>query len=77
MAKRCDLTMATAHRLLTTMEALGVVVHTGPGEYAIGTRLLGIVPGSEFRIPPGVCRRSHSQPTEPHHQNDKPYRRSG
>ncbi len=48
MAKRCDLTMATAHRLLTTMEALGVVVHTGPGEYAIGTRLLGLCREASF-----------------------------
>ena len=40
LAKRCGLTVATAHRLLVTMEAQGAVVHIGPGEYAIGLRLL-------------------------------------
>lgn len=40
MAKRCGMTVATAHRLLATMEALGAVVHTGPGEYSIGLRLV-------------------------------------
>lgn len=40
MAKRCGLTVSTAHRLLATMESLGAVVHTGPGEYSIGMRMI-------------------------------------
>lgn len=40
MALGCGLTNATAHRLLTTLEALGAVIHTGPGEYRIGLGLI-------------------------------------
>lgn len=36
MAAQCGLSVATAHRLLTTMESLGAVIHTAPGEYRIG-----------------------------------------
>ena len=42
MAKPCGLSVATAHRLLATLETLGAVVHTGPGEYAIGLRMLDL-----------------------------------
>ena len=48
MAKRCGLSVATAHRLLATMETLGAVIHTGPGEYAIGLRLLELARRSSF-----------------------------
>ena len=48
MAKRCGLSTATAHRLLTTLESLGAVVHTGPGEYAIGTRLIRLCQDASF-----------------------------
>lgn len=39
VAKRCGMNVATAHRLLATLETLGAVIHIGPGEYAIGFRL--------------------------------------
>ena len=48
MAKRCGLSVATAHRLLATLEALGAVVHTGPGEYTIGLRMLELTRRSSF-----------------------------
>ena len=48
LAKRCGLTVATAHRLLVTMEAQGAVVHIGPGEYAIGLRLLELSRRASF-----------------------------
>ncbi|MDP3908523.1 IclR family transcriptional regulator [Novosphingobium sp.] len=48
MAKRCGLSVATAHRLLATLEALGAVVHTGPGQYAIGLRMLDLTRRSSF-----------------------------
>lgn len=48
MAKRCGLSVATAHRLLATLESVGAVVHTGPGEYSIGLRLLEIARRSSF-----------------------------
>lgn len=48
MAKRCGLSVATAHRLLATLESLGAVIHTGPGEYAIGLRLLELARRSSF-----------------------------
>lgn len=40
MASGCGLTVATAHRLLATLETLGAVIHTGPGEYRIGMELV-------------------------------------
>lgn len=40
MAAQCGLSVATAHRLLTTMESLGAVIHTAPGEYRIGMGVL-------------------------------------
>lgn len=48
MAKRCGLSVATAHRLLATLETLGAVVHTGPGEYTIGLRMLDLARRSSF-----------------------------
>lgn len=48
MARQCGLSVATAHRLLATLESLGAVVHTGPGEYAIGLRMLEIGRRSNF-----------------------------
>ncbi|MDE2410724.1 MAG: IclR family transcriptional regulator [Sphingomonadales bacterium] len=48
LAKRCGLTVATAHRLLLTMEAQGAVVHIGPGEYAIGLRMLELSRRASF-----------------------------
>ena len=48
LAKRCGLTVATAHRLLVTLEALGAVVHIGPGEYAIGLRILELSRRASF-----------------------------
>lgn len=48
MAKRCGLSVATAHRLLATLEALGAVVHTGPGEYTIGLRMLDLTRRASF-----------------------------
>lgn len=35
IAAECGLSVATAHRLLATMETLGAVVHTAPGQYRI------------------------------------------
>lgn len=43
MATECGLTVATAHRLLATLETLGAVVHVGPGEYRIGLQLVELV----------------------------------
>lgn len=40
MAARCGLSVATAHRLLATLESLGAVMHTAPGKYRIGMALL-------------------------------------
>jgi DNA-binding IclR family transcriptional regulator len=40
MAAECGLTIATAHRLLATLETLGAVIHTRPGEYRIGLELV-------------------------------------
>ena len=42
MASGCGLTVATAHRLLATLETLGAVIHTGPGEYRIGMELVDL-----------------------------------
>ena len=46
MANRCGLSVATAHRLLTTLEGLGVVIHIAPGRYRIGTALFRLTDGS-------------------------------
>lgn len=40
MAAGCGLTVATAHRLLATLETLGAVIRTAPGEYRIGMGLV-------------------------------------
>lgn len=40
MAAQCGLSVATAHRLLSTMETLGAVIHVAPGEYRIGMGVL-------------------------------------
>lgn len=40
IAAGCGLTVATAHRLLATLETLGAVIHTRPGEYRIGLELV-------------------------------------
>lgn len=48
MAKRCGMTVATAHRLLATLSSLGAVVHTGPGEYSIGLRMMELARTSSF-----------------------------
>jgi DNA-binding IclR family transcriptional regulator len=39
MASRCGLSIATAHRLLTTLEGVGAIIHIAPGKYRIGTAL--------------------------------------
>ncbi|MFM7027158.1 MAG: IclR family transcriptional regulator [Chakrabartia sp.] len=39
MASRCGLSVATTHRLLTTLEDVGAVIHIAPGKYRIGTAL--------------------------------------
>lgn len=46
MAAECGLSVATAHRLLATLETLGVIVHTGPGEYRIGMGLVELARGA-------------------------------
>jgi IclR family acetate operon transcriptional repressor len=46
MAAQCGLTVATAHRLLTTLEALGAVIHTAPGQYRIGMGLIALTRGA-------------------------------
>ncbi len=46
MAARCGLSVATAHRLLATMESLGAVVHTAPGQYRIGMGVLQLSRGA-------------------------------
>lgn len=46
MAKRCGLSIATTHRLLSTLEGLGAVIHAAPGEYRIGTTLFRLTDGS-------------------------------
>ena len=40
IAAQCGLSVATAHRLLATMESLGAVIHTSPGKYRIGLGVL-------------------------------------
>ena len=40
IAAQCGLSVATAHRLLATMETLGAVIHTAPGHYRIGLGVL-------------------------------------
>lgn len=42
MAAECGLSVATAHRLLATLETLGVIVHTAPGEYRLGMGLVDL-----------------------------------
>ena len=39
MATRCGLSVATTHRLLSTLEGIGAVIHVAPGKYRIGTTL--------------------------------------
>ncbi|MEN9289409.1 MAG: hypothetical protein RL317_1032 [Pseudomonadota bacterium] len=39
MASRCGLSVATTHRLLTTLAGVGAVIHVAPGKYRIGTAL--------------------------------------
>jgi IclR family acetate operon transcriptional repressor len=39
MASRCGLSIATTHRLLTTLEGVGAIIHIAPGKYRIGTAL--------------------------------------
>jgi DNA-binding IclR family transcriptional regulator len=46
MAERSGLSMATAHRLLATLESLGAVIRTGPGGYRIGMGLHALTRGS-------------------------------
>jgi IclR family acetate operon transcriptional repressor len=46
MAAECGLTIATAHRLLATLETLGAVVHTSPGRYRIGMGLIELARGA-------------------------------
>lgn len=46
MAAECGLTIATAHRLLATLETLGAVVHTSPGRYRIGMGLIELARGT-------------------------------
>lgn len=51
MATRCGLSVATTHRLLTTLEGLGAVIHVGPGKYRIGTALFRLTdPTSKDRL---------------------------
>jgi IclR family acetate operon transcriptional repressor len=46
MAARSGLSVATAHRLLATLEAVGAVIRTGPGGYRIGMGLHALTRGS-------------------------------
>ena len=46
MAARSGLSVATAHRLLATLEAVGAVIRTGPGGYRIGMGLHALTQGS-------------------------------
>jgi DNA-binding IclR family transcriptional regulator len=46
MAARAGLSVATAHRLLATLEAVGAVIRTGPGGYRIGMGLHSLTRGS-------------------------------
>lgn len=47
MAAECGLTIATAHRLLATLEGLGAVVHTSPGRYQLGMGMIELARHSE------------------------------
>jgi len=47
MAAQSGLSVATAHRLLATLEALGAVIRTGPGGYRIGMGLHSLTRGSQ------------------------------
>lgn len=46
MAAQSGLSVATAHRLLATLEAVGAVIRTGPGGYRIGMGLHALTQGS-------------------------------
>jgi DNA-binding IclR family transcriptional regulator len=46
MAAHSGLSVATAHRLLATLEAVGAVIHTRPGGYRIGMGLHALTRGS-------------------------------
>ncbi|WP_439533624.1 IclR family transcriptional regulator [Polymorphobacter sp.] len=46
MAARSGLSVATAHRLLTTLEAVGAVIRIAPGGYRIGMGLHALTRGS-------------------------------
>lgn len=46
MAQRSGLSVATAHRLLATLEKIGAVIRTGPGGYRIGMGVHALTRGS-------------------------------
>lgn len=46
MAQRSGLSLATAHRLLATLEKIGAVIRTGPGGYRIGMGVHALTRGS-------------------------------
>ena len=46
IAERSGLCVATAHRLLATLESIGAVIRTGPGGYRIGMSIHDLTRGS-------------------------------